>query len=219
MQPYAAPAAPPRKPEGVGAAVWIVVILSAFLLWSGFGLLAAQAVSENLQAMQSQMASRMTPQVPPAEQERMLAFQHAIMAAARPDFAGPAGALGLVVGIAGIVCAVRLHKRRRDAVVWLSQVTIAIVVLEVISILQSLQVQRRIQPLMAEFMKAIPQGTHPEQTAQVQSFMNTAMSGVSILAVSFTLGWGLAKIVACLYARHAARKPAVQAWLAGEPGL
>jgi len=216
MQPSTAPLDPtlrPRKPEGVTGAVWIVIILSAFMAWSGAALLVAQGLTEKIQSMQAQMV-RPGGHTPPAEVERMMELQRAMMAAARPDFAAPAGALGLLVAIAGIVCAVRLNKRRRDSATWFSYVTIAIVALEVISVVQGLQVQRRMQPLMAQFMASIPQLGPSERAAPVLNMMNSAMSGVSAMTLIFTVGWGLAKIVACLYARYAASKPAVRAWLA-----
>jgi hypothetical protein len=172
-------------------------------------------VAEKFQSLQAQMTVRSGGHAPPPEFERMMELQRAMLAAARPDFAVPVGALGLVVAIAGIVCAVRLNQRRRDSAVWFSYVTIAIVALEVISVFQSLQVQRRVQPLMAQFMASIPKVGPSEQVAPFTNMMTNAISGMSAVVLFFTVGWGLAKIIVCLYARHAASKPAVRAWLAG----
>ena len=93
--------------------------------------------------------------------------------------------------------------------------SIAIVALEAIGALQSLQVQRRVQPLMAELMSTIPQLAPSGQVPPFVKTMTSALSGVSAMPLVFTCGWGLLKIFACLYARQAARKPAVQAWVAG----
>jgi hypothetical protein len=219
MQPTAASAVPvvrTGKPDGVNAAVWIVIVLSALLAWNAFGLLAAGAVTEKVQQMQAQMESRMRVNGPRAEFDRMLQHQREIMAAARPDFAMPVGVLALVVAVAGIVFAIRLNKRRADALVWFQSVAIAIVVLEVVSIFQGLQVQRRIQPLMTEMMNSmanLPHGQHAERVEPVMKMMNTAMAGVSMMTLVFTVGWGLAKIAVCIFARHRAGSSAVRAWL------
>jgi len=218
MQPSSSPVAPlvrPGKPDGVSAAVWIVIILSGFLAFSGFGLLAAGALTGKMQEMQSQMSARMPSEAPRAELERMMASQRAIMAASRPDFAAPVGLLSLAVAAAGIVCAIRLNKRRPDAVGWFQHVTIAITALEVIGVLQGLQVQRRIQPLLADLMNNLPHGPHPERAAPFMDWMTTAMSGVSVMTLVYTIGWGLAKIGVCLFARYRAGSPAVRAWIAG----
>jgi hypothetical protein len=194
----------------------IAVIMSVFLAWTSFGLVSAQALSDKFEALQLQMIAGPHGQVPPPEFERMMALQRAMLAASRPDFAAPVGVLGLVVAVAGIVCAVRLNRGRRDSVIWFSRVTIAIVTLEVVGIVQFLLVQRRFQPLMADFMAAIPVGAHSQEAEPFMNMLKSAFTGMSAIMPLFTVGWGLAKIVACLYARHAARKPAVEAWIAGQ---
>jgi hypothetical protein len=220
MQPPPAQAAPAfrlAKPDGVNAAVWIVAILAGFLAFNALGLMAGGALTEKMQELQSQMTARLPPQAPAADLERMMATQREIIAASRPDFALPVGVLSLLVAAAAIVYAVRLNKRRRDAVVWFSRVTIAIAVLELIGMIQGLQVQRRIQPLMAEMMNSMPQGRHPEQIAPFMKMMNGMMSGMSVMALVFTVVWALAKIGGCLYARHCAYKPVVRDWMNAGP--
>jgi hypothetical protein len=213
MQPSPASAVAPvrlGKPDGVSAAVWIVIGISALMAFNALGLLAGGGAAEKMQAL---FTPRMDGRVPQPDLERFQANQRNILAAARPVDAVPVGAVALATAIAGIICAIRLNQGRRNAVAWFSHVTIAICAIEVITIVQGIQIQRRMQPFMTQLMNDIPRGPHPAQSAPIVNMMTKAISGMTVMAMVMAVGFGLAKIGVCLYARLCARKPAVAAWI------
>jgi hypothetical protein len=214
MQTAASPAAPLvslARPEGLGAAVWIVVGMSALLAFSALGLLAGDVANEKLRTT---MAARLPGGPEGTQAEQFLTQQRRIADLARPAHAMSVGALSLAAAIWGGICAFRLHKRRADAVPLFSAAAIAIVAMEGVSAVQGVQLQQHMRPLMTEIMNNLERVPHRNASAPMLNMISGALSGVSTVAIFTTIGWAAAKIVVCLYALHCARTPAVRAWIA-----
>jgi len=200
------------KPAGITAAIVIAILLAA---WEAVSAIVGLAGSSALEGVQDALTR--LPIGNAGEARAQLArLQEVITAAVTPQQRLALAALTLPVSALTIVAAVRLNKGKRHSARWFAHAVTALAAVEVIQLVLAVHLNRTMQTLMSELLGASipPPATLPANVdpTELVRTMQTVVQVVTITGMVLGLGFAAGKIVACLYARHCARKPAAMLW-------
>jgi hypothetical protein len=205
---------PTAKPPGIMGAIVIVIVLAAWEALSSITGIAG--VNHSLDGLQEILASRLPVGDPAEARARMDRIQTAVAAAIKPQHTIALAAVTLPVAVFAIVAALRLNKGKRHSARWFARAAVALAAVETVQLVYAVQFSSTMRSIMADIFRASvpPASTLPANVdpAQIARTMETLLQVFTISSLVLGLGFCAAKIFACLYARHCARKPEVLAW-------
>lgn len=205
------------KPAGIMGGIVIVIVLAA---WEGLSSVTGIAgVNHSLDGVQEVLANRLPVGDLAEARARMDRIRTAMTAAIRPEHTIALAAVTLPVAVFAIVTALRLNKGKRHSARWFARAAVALAAVEVVQLVYAVRLSGTMQAAMTDLFRASipPASTLPSNVdpAQIARTMETFLQVLTISTAVLALGFGAAKIFACLYARHCARKPEVVAWTSG----
>jgi hypothetical protein len=200
----------PLRPAAVASASVLAIVLGG---WEALRTLAALAATSTFAQMPAWLP---THELPMEERGQLARVLETMASAARIPEVLILASLTLPLALWTIVAALRLRRRKRGSARWFARAVTALAVVEVLQLLFALRMGLALQPMFDELLRAgVPDGAQlptnvdvVELVGHLQKFLQLATIGGVVAA--FVLG--AAKVLACLYARHCARKADVVAW-------
>ena len=202
----------PARPAGVASASVLAIVLGG---WEALRALAALAATGVVERMQEWIP----PEIPMEGRAQMTRMVELMTSTVRLPEILILASVTLPLALGTIVAGIRLNAGKRGSARWFARAVTALAVVEVFQLVFALRMGMAMQPMFDELLRAsVPAGGQlpsnvdvADFVANLQRFVRLATLGGIIAAFAL----GAAKVFACLYARHCARKAAVVVWTGG----